>query len=351
MEHIWNQNAMEQPANPRPDNANNVELTVLSPDYSTVYYVSPPCLETTRGSQSLSKNFDLYGAFMRKEHFLCLNPTPCPSGESCKDIHVIPSLKGTLRSHPIHRNLPDSDAPRYPPGLSIEIFHHKTRAMTSVDSGSVLITAGSKDYFAKIEAKEALPRMQQCTHFQRRHCLRGPECGFLHVLNHTPQERPSTTAPPLSVPAPLSGHRSSVGSTPTLSPGISQHSLSPNTSPNTSQSTLPLPPQVVYVMQPNQMPVAVNMNQHSSPNTSQSSLPHQVVYVMQPNQMCSPVIPPAMMMPVIVLPPQPPSLPPSVGFSPPHHMPLPHYPQIPFLPTQGSGNGMMGAPLPQVKRK
>ena len=50
--------------------------------------------------------------------------------------------------------------------------------------------------------------MQQCTHFQRKHCLRGASCLFLHVLERIPMPGNASVAaftpqlpPPFPIPA------------------------------------------------------------------------------------------------------------------------------------------------------
>ena len=163
---------------------------------STVYHLSASALSPTEGGASLLKNFETYGAYMRKEHFMCPSSKPCSLGEACRDIHIDPVHEKRVTSNPVHRHPPnDGECPRHPVGMTVDIFDHKSRQSTTMDSGTVLITAGSEEYFAKIKSGEVPPRMQQCTHFQRKYCLRGPECRFLHVVKYAPMEAGAKRAP------------------------------------------------------------------------------------------------------------------------------------------------------------
>ena len=162
------------------------ELVVFSQTMDRVYYVQPPDLLPTDGSDALLRNFDTYGVYMRREFFLCeKGPNACQHGRACREIHVRTDRLG-IPSNVIHRNLADTPCSRHPTGRTVNVFEHKSRTTTEVPSQNLLVTAGSQDYFQKVEAGEPAPRMQQCTHFQRKQCLRGMECGFLHILKYNP---------------------------------------------------------------------------------------------------------------------------------------------------------------------
>ena len=121
-------------------------------------------------------------------------------------MHLAPGV--TLASLPttlVHTNQqalgPGHDC--YKAGKNVDVFDHKTRQTFVVDSGDILVTIGSERYFKENAGASAPTRMQQCTHFQRKHCLRGAACLFLHVLEGKPSEpqlpRDKVMPSPLSV--------------------------------------------------------------------------------------------------------------------------------------------------------
>eukprot|EP00759_Apiculatamorpha_spiralis_P031718 PhF_6_TR33553/c2_g1_i2/m.48936 len=170
------------------DNEEKEPMNAFSSDMSLVYYLRPEMLAISEGSTSLKKNFDTYGSYMRKEHFMCpyeLKNTTCPNGKRCREVHLKPQAYATVKTNRIHHNQPDKDViSHHEPGLNVEVFDHKSRSSSFVDSGDILHTAGSLTYFEKINKNEDLPRMQQCTHFHRRMCFRGDDCGFLHITRY-----------------------------------------------------------------------------------------------------------------------------------------------------------------------
>eukprot|EP00759_Apiculatamorpha_spiralis_P015621 PhF_6_TR22266/c1_g1_i2/m.31480 len=181
---------------PRPPDP---DLCVFCPGHSLVYRVKPVDLVPTEGSESLLHNYELYGVYMRKEHFLCTNSRKgtCPYGRRCRDIHLNLELDlETLPTNPIHRNVSAMDPAdvtesvmaqiqdykRHDEGLVFNVFNHNSRQTYPVDSSHVIITAGSESYHKAVDTVEdQVPRMQQCSRFQRGMCYRGPDCTFLHV--------------------------------------------------------------------------------------------------------------------------------------------------------------------------
>jgi hypothetical protein len=270
------------------------ELTVYSPDMTLVYLVPPIVISPTEGSASLFKNYDTYGAYMRKEHFLCTNSMAgqCPHGRRCLDIHLDPEQGSRVKSSRVHRNIEHPTVARHAAGKGVEVFDHKTRETLTVASERVLVTAGSEEYFKKADMGETVPRMQQCTHFQRKHCLRGPECCFLHVLNYRPIEVPKKpkirnyrreSGGTDSTPGPYPLNLSLSGPLP--SPGLSLSGLpmrypaSEGGTPGQSLTSLeafqamqgvPQQPQVVYILpQGGQMPQFMAMPQGAMMQTVQ----------------------------------------------------------------------------------
>eukprot|EP00759_Apiculatamorpha_spiralis_P032846 PhF_6_TR34180/c1_g1_i3/m.50029 len=180
------------------------ELYVFHSEMNTVYHVRPSILAPTEGRDSLIKNFEMYGTHMRKEHYLCTQASSaCPYGQRCRDIHLVPGVDAsTLPTNPVHRNL-ESNEPEYvaykrhEAGHIVPVFDHRTRQTYEVPSDKILVTSGSKEYLSRPDGSTG-PRMQQCTHFQRKHCLRGDTCCFIHVVDggipkfeqrsHTPEK-------------------------------------------------------------------------------------------------------------------------------------------------------------------
>eukprot|EP00759_Apiculatamorpha_spiralis_P032844 PhF_6_TR34180/c1_g1_i1/m.50027 len=165
------------------------ELYVFHSEMNTVYHVRPSILAPTEGRDSLIKNFEMYGTHMRKEHYLCTQASSaCPYGQRCRDIHLVPGVDAsTLPTNPVHRNL-ESNEPEYvaykrhEAGHVVPVFDHRTRQTYEVPSDKILVTSGSKEYLSRPDGSTG-PRMQQCTHFQRKHCLRGDTCCFIHVVD------------------------------------------------------------------------------------------------------------------------------------------------------------------------
>eukprot|EP00759_Apiculatamorpha_spiralis_P032848 PhF_6_TR34180/c1_g1_i5/m.50031 len=165
------------------------ELYVFHSEMNTVYHVRPSILAPTEGRDSLIKNFEMYGTHMRKEHYLCTQASSaCPYGQRCRDIHLVPGVDAsTLPTNPVHRNL-ESNEPEYvaykrhEAGHIVPVFDHRTRQTYEVPSDKILVTSGSKEYLSRPDGSTG-PRMQQCTHFQRKHCLRGDTCCFIHVVD------------------------------------------------------------------------------------------------------------------------------------------------------------------------
>ena len=242
------------------------ETVVLSHDMTMVYRFRRDGLAPTEGGSSLLKNYETYGIFMRKEHFMCpagLLGT-CPHGVLCQDVHAMPTTN--VRSNPIHRNVgvtDDEDVtscyPRHVPGKSVDVFDHKSRQSTTVDSGMVIVTAGSDELFRR---EGGTQRMQQCTHFERKHCLRGPDCGFLHVLAFPKTViKPTKPATELSLP------------TQYISPNTSGTLAFGDTSPNTSGS-LPQP----FMQQPHQQQSMMYMLAQPSGMAQYSMMPPGMMY-------------------------------------------------------------------------
>eukprot|EP00760_Papus_ankaliazontas_P029249 PhM_4_TR4174/c2_g1_i1/m.78425 len=189
--------ATPRTAKPNNNNNNNNGIIVYTSDMSSIVQVpSKDLLQTTDGSVSLIKNFETYGVYMRKEHYICeaALKNACANGRRCRDIHVDGDAS-VLKVEPIHRNIRAQEAmadaalrvtvtryARHLPGVRVEVFDHRSRRSTFVDSGNVIVTTGSEEYFRAISGGQNA-RMQQCTHFHRKLCLRGPQCSFLHVLN------------------------------------------------------------------------------------------------------------------------------------------------------------------------
>eukprot|EP00759_Apiculatamorpha_spiralis_P049780 PhF_6_TR44465/c0_g1_i1/m.68447 len=243
------------------------EVVVFAPDMNCVYYIQPNQVDVTEGSNAFLKNYDTYGVLMKKEHFLCtasLSNT-CSLGPQCQDIHIRPESVKDVRSSIVHQNNEKCTAPRHKAGDRVEVYDHKSRQSVPVDSGSIIVTVGSEGFFKKLGSKEHLPRMQQCTHFQRRHCLRGPECGFVHAVGFT--------------------------AGPTRSPGRSLMSLegscehSTNSSPNTSATMLP---NTSATMLPNTSTTLprMAMSTDTSPNVSFTNIPFPTVVP----QMTTPIV-------------------------------------------------------------
>ena len=171
------------------------EAYIFTADSTKVYHLCFHQMAPTEGLSSLLKHNEQHGIFMRKEHVMCADceEDMCPRRDKCRDVHLQPgialaSLKVTL----VHRNIPGIPLPGHDchvPGTPVEYFDHKTRKSIKVDSGNILKTEGSISYLAELQDKPGAPRMQQCTHFQRKHCLRGETCLFLHVLQTTAPER------------------------------------------------------------------------------------------------------------------------------------------------------------------
>ena len=167
------------------DKDDDPELYVFSTDMSMVHHVRFGILAQSEAVPSIRQNYEQHGVFMRKEHIMCTNceDNTCGRGARCRDVHLAPNVKlSALATTLVHRNQqalgPGHDC--HKAGKTVTVFDHKTRKTYVVDSSDILVTIGSDRYFKDSEvlqgASVAAPRMQQCTHFQRKHCLRGASC-------------------------------------------------------------------------------------------------------------------------------------------------------------------------------
>eukprot|EP00760_Papus_ankaliazontas_P022576 PhM_4_TR18883/c0_g1_i14/m.76579 len=223
------------------------KVTVLSADRAIAFYLQREQLRPTAGEQCLRKAHDRYGNDTKDEFTLCLAGVRgmCPAGEACRDIHVDFSVFGvdtrnwsmqdvtefvphsTTHSMANYANLPRHDA-----GQRVPVYDHRSQQTTYVDSDSVIITAGSRGYFQSLlpngDGERTEPRrMQQCTHFHKRICLRGADCSFLHLLPATvPQHE---TPPPATIDEPKRRKTDS------LSSSHSTWNVSPTPSTTSSQ--------------------------------------------------------------------------------------------------------------------
>jgi hypothetical protein len=217
------------------------------------------------------------------------------------------------------------------PGKPVEVFDHKSRQSITVDSGMLLVTVGSEEYFAKTLPQSETPaRMQQCTHFQRKHCLRGPECSFLHVLNYKPEAK--SAAPPTIEVTPATDTNPNRGETieggpespTTSSTGISfnEGQLPPFFIPPMEPDP-PLPPMPTLLPVPNMTkltpvpPPSAQPAPLPPPSAMQQQSPQQQVVYILPHQ--GPQMPQFMAMPPL----PPGSQPLMMGYPPPQPMAYP----------------------------
>eukprot|EP00759_Apiculatamorpha_spiralis_P032851 PhF_6_TR34180/c1_g2_i2/m.50034 len=172
-------------SSPETSARNDIEYYIFHPSLRSVYRIKRSQLVPTEGLDSLHTNYELYGMHMRKEHFFCSNASAgcCPHGRKCRDIHVLPGVEiSSLPITTVHRNMEPQDPdyveyPHHPAGQTIQVFDHRSRQTYTVPSQDIIITSGSSEYFDSVVKTRS--RMQQCTHFQRKHCLRGDTCCFI----------------------------------------------------------------------------------------------------------------------------------------------------------------------------
>eukprot|EP00760_Papus_ankaliazontas_P038877 PhM_4_TR9388/c1_g1_i1/m.11321 len=182
----------------------DMDATLLSPDRSIAFFVSIARIRHTIGGKQLRRAYEKYGTNTKDEFTLCLAGVRgmCPAGEACRDIHVDFSVFGVdtrnwsmqdvteFVPHSFTHSMANyANLPRHDASQRVPVYDHRSQQTTYVDSDSVIITAGSRGYFQSLlpngDGERTEPRrMQQCTHFHKRICLRGPSCGFLHVQDY-----------------------------------------------------------------------------------------------------------------------------------------------------------------------
>lgn len=156
---------------------------------TTAHHVTMDMLSPTVGSQRLKAHFDELGAYNRHRMVLCAEHQSggvCGKGTACEDVHLIAPISDT-QPYAVHYNRAGHKAdpslyPCHEPGTLLNVWDHVARRTEVVESSCVYVTVGSEEYFAKLaQGWKDMPRMQQCTHFQKESCAMGHLCGFLHV--------------------------------------------------------------------------------------------------------------------------------------------------------------------------
>eukprot|EP00759_Apiculatamorpha_spiralis_P038769 PhF_6_TR37841/c2_g1_i3/m.37 len=251
-------------------------------------------------------------------------------------IHLVPTLTPEAVPHKmVHRNSDKHVYPMHPAGMTAPVYDHTTLKTNNYDSGSMVITAGSKKYFSGLSSvkdeaastnsslgsvdasligdnpilpTKATPpingggvgtlRMQQCSHFQRGMCYQGAECPFLHILHYERQPNSKKISPvPHSSSFPSNNNTMKnqplqqqqqqpqvklVAASPSLVPIVGSNAMTVN---NTNQLPFSFPTmsapgpfqQQVYPLPPQQMYM---------PATSYfpQSQPTSIIYIQQPQQ-------------------------------------------------------------------